>query len=126
MKIHEAVAAAGVRGIVSRGWGGLGELPDGAARPAAVLSIGSVPHDWLFPRCSGVETCFTPNPCPHKASPCQCCLVALCRMTGWSRPAQVCAGTFQGEVNSLCALPSHPGVTGSYDSKCVLCHYTIA
>lgn len=101
MKIHEAVAAAGVRAIVSRGWGGLGELPDGATRPADVLSIGSVPHDWLFPRCSGVENCVIPNPCPHKASPCQCCLVAFfaaqwlrVATTGCSCAAQVCAGTF--------------------------------
>lgn len=52
-KIHEAVAAAGMRAIISRGWGGLGELPDGAAAPRDVLSIGSVPHDWLFPQCLG-------------------------------------------------------------------------
>ena len=52
-KIHEAVAAAGMRAIISRGWGGLGELPDGAAAPEDVLSVGSVPHDWLFPQCLG-------------------------------------------------------------------------
>ncbi|KAK9836119.1 hypothetical protein WJX81_002671 [Elliptochloris bilobata] len=53
-KIHEAAAAAGVRAIISRGWGGLGELAAGAVAPADVLSVGSVPHDWLFPQCLGV------------------------------------------------------------------------
>ena len=86
MKIHAAVAAAGVRAIVSRGWGGLGELPAGAAQPADVLSIGSVPHDWLFPRCSGVETCFSPEPLPTIGTAMSvlscglfCCPVAPCR-----------------------------------------------
>jgi hypothetical protein len=62
LKIHEACAAEGVRAIVSRGWGGLGELPDVAAAPAAdVFAIGSVPHDWLFPQCSGAAPGAAPR-----------------------------------------------------------------
>lgn len=69
-KIHEAVAAAGMRAIISRGWGGLGELPDGAAARKDVLSIGSVPHDWLFPQCLG---------------PPAACLNTACNSRHWPR-----------------------------------------
>ncbi|TVY17840.1 Sterol 3-beta-glucosyltransferase UGT80B1 [Lachnellula arida] len=42
--IFGAVKRAGVRALVSKGWGGLGgnELPEG------VFLLGNVPHDWLF------------------------------------------------------------------------------
>jgi sterol 3beta-glucosyltransferase len=44
-----AVRAAGVRAVVQAGWAGL------AVQSAAdVLSIGPVPHDWLFPRMAAV------------------------------------------------------------------------
>ncbi|KAF9694720.1 hypothetical protein EKO04_007312 [Ascochyta lentis] len=48
--IFEAVKLAGVRAIVSKGWGGVGagEVPDG------VYLIGNCPHDWLFQRVSCV------------------------------------------------------------------------
>lgn len=49
--IVAAAEAAGVRVLLSRGWGKLGE---GVALPDSVLSIGDVPHDWLLPRCSAV------------------------------------------------------------------------
>jgi len=69
LKIHEACAAEGVRAIVSRGWGGLGELPDGAAARADVFAIGSVPHDWLFPQCSGAAP---------GAAQCSCMALSAC------------------------------------------------
>ncbi|HET6313942.1 MAG TPA: glycosyltransferase [Chloroflexia bacterium] len=45
-----ALKQAGVRGIVSSGWGDLGniDLPD------TVLRVEQVPHDWLFPRMAAV------------------------------------------------------------------------
>jgi hypothetical protein len=48
--IFEAVDKAGVRAIVSKGWGGMGggEVPDN------VYLIGNCPHDWLFQQVSCV------------------------------------------------------------------------
>ncbi|PNS19049.1 Sterol 3-beta-glucosyltransferase [Sphaceloma murrayae] len=49
--IFEAVKKAGVRALVSKGWGGFGgkgNAPDG------VFMLENTPHDWLFPRCSAV------------------------------------------------------------------------
>ncbi|KAF5624292.1 sterol glucosyltransferase, partial [Fusarium sp. NRRL 25303] len=48
--ILKAVELAGVRAIVSKGWGGVGvgEVPDN------VYLIGNCPHDWLFQRVSAV------------------------------------------------------------------------
>jgi UDP:flavonoid glycosyltransferase YjiC (YdhE family) len=48
--IFAALEAAGVRGIVSAGWGGLG----GGETPRHVHLIGECAHDWLFPRCAAV------------------------------------------------------------------------
>lgn len=48
--IFAALERAGVRGIVSRGWGHLG----GNAPPPNVYLIDDCPHDWLFPRCRAV------------------------------------------------------------------------
>lgn len=48
--LFAAFERAGVRGIVSAGWGGLG----GVDIPRNVLVIGECPHDWLFPRCAAV------------------------------------------------------------------------
>ncbi|KAJ6630253.1 glycosyltransferase family 1 protein [Mycena sp. CBHHK59/15] len=42
--IFEATAQAGVRALVSAGWGGLG----GASIPSHIFILGNVPHDWLF------------------------------------------------------------------------------
>ncbi|KAF9009574.1 glycosyltransferase family 1 protein [Cyathus striatus] len=42
--IFEATAQAGVRALVSAGWGGLG----GMNVPSHVFILGNVPHDWLF------------------------------------------------------------------------------
>ncbi|KFH43215.1 Sterol 3-beta-glucosyltransferase UGT80B1-like protein [Hapsidospora chrysogenum ATCC 11550] len=44
--IFEAVKKAGVRALVSRGWGGLGseDVPDN------IFMLENTPHDWLFPR----------------------------------------------------------------------------
>lgn len=42
--IFEATAQAGVRAVISAGWGGLG----GVKVPPHVFIIGNVPHDWLF------------------------------------------------------------------------------
>ncbi|MDQ3707479.1 MAG: glycosyltransferase [Chloroflexota bacterium] len=48
--IMKALAQAGVRGVLSSGWGDLGNVD----LPESVLKIGAVPHDWLFPRMSAV------------------------------------------------------------------------
>ncbi|KAJ7144963.1 UDP-Glycosyltransferase/glycogen phosphorylase [Mycena crocata] len=42
--IFEATAQAGVRALVSAGWGGLG----GTTIPDHIFILGNVPHDWLF------------------------------------------------------------------------------
>ncbi|KAG5959187.1 hypothetical protein E4U57_000845 [Claviceps arundinis] len=44
--IFEAIEKAGVRALVSRGWGGFGR--DEA--PENVFMLDNTPHDWLFPR----------------------------------------------------------------------------
>ncbi|KAM5362391.1 hypothetical protein ACJA88_014049 [Fusarium oxysporum] len=49
--IFQAIEIAGVRAVVSKGWGGVGaggDVPDG------VYLIGNCPHDWLFQRVSVV------------------------------------------------------------------------
>ncbi|XP_024521786.1 sterol 3-beta-glucosyltransferase UGT80A2 isoform X3 [Selaginella moellendorffii] len=50
--IIEALKLTGQRGIISKGWAGLGgestEFPD------HIYVLDEIPHDWLFPRCSGV------------------------------------------------------------------------
>jgi len=42
--IYGAVKRAGVRALVSKGWGGIG----GESPPEGVFLLGNVPHDWLF------------------------------------------------------------------------------
>jgi UDP:flavonoid glycosyltransferase YjiC (YdhE family) len=46
----QALARAGQRGVLSSGWGGLkkDELPE------TVFMIGSMPHNWLFPKMAAV------------------------------------------------------------------------
>jgi UDP:flavonoid glycosyltransferase YjiC (YdhE family) len=49
--IFAAVKRAGVRALVSKGWGGLGsdiEVPE------SIFLLGNVPHDWLFQYVSAV------------------------------------------------------------------------
>ncbi|KAF4991311.1 hypothetical protein FDECE_14081 [Fusarium decemcellulare] len=48
--IFQAIKIAGVRAIVSKGWGGVG---DGEV-PENIYLIGNCPHDWLFQRVSAV------------------------------------------------------------------------
>ncbi|KAJ3370567.1 hypothetical protein HDU91_006058 [Kappamyces sp. JEL0680] len=48
--IFRAVQQAGVRAIVSKGWGGFG----GKRPPDNVFLLGNCPHDWLFERVSAV------------------------------------------------------------------------
>ncbi|KAF2668843.1 UDP-Glycosyltransferase/glycogen phosphorylase [Microthyrium microscopicum] len=48
--IFDAVKKAGVRALVSKGWGNVG----GTNPPDNVFLLGNVPHDWLFPRVSAV------------------------------------------------------------------------
>ncbi|RKO89836.1 glycosyltransferase family 1 protein, partial [Blyttiomyces helicus] len=48
--IFDGVKEAGVRAIVSKGWGGLG----GGAVPDTIYLIGNCPHDWLFQNVSAV------------------------------------------------------------------------
>ena len=50
-KIFEAVKLAGVRALVSKGWGGLG---DEGHTPDNIYMLENTPHDWLFPRVSAV------------------------------------------------------------------------
>ena len=49
--IFEAVKNAGVRALVSKGWGGLG---DEGNTPNNIYMLENTPHDWLFPRVSAV------------------------------------------------------------------------
>ncbi|TPX09825.1 uncharacterized protein E0L32_009016 [Thyridium curvatum] len=44
--IFEAVEMAGVRALVSKGWGGLG----GENVPENIFMLENTPHDWLFPK----------------------------------------------------------------------------
>ena len=48
--VLDALAQAGQRGIIARGWGGLSadDLPD------SVFMLDQAPHDWLFPRAAAV------------------------------------------------------------------------
>ncbi|NTV64344.1 MAG: glycosyltransferase family 1 protein, partial [Oscillochloris sp.] len=51
--VAEALAQAGMRGLLYRGaWGDL----DGFALPDHLLRIGDTPHDWLFPQLAAVVT----------------------------------------------------------------------
>ena len=49
--IFDGVEKAGVRAVIGRGWGGMG---DGMDKPDGVFLIDNVPHDWLFPRVDAV------------------------------------------------------------------------
>ncbi|KAJ8117470.1 hypothetical protein OPT61_g1334 [Boeremia exigua] len=49
--IFKAVELAGVRALVSKGWGGFGSNAD---CPDNVFMLENTPHDWLFPRCKAV------------------------------------------------------------------------
>ena len=49
--IFKAVKKAGVRALVSKGWGGLG---DEGNTPDNIYMLDNTPHDWLFPRVSAV------------------------------------------------------------------------
>ncbi|KAI0122446.1 glycosyltransferase family 1 protein [Daldinia grandis] len=44
--IFEAVELAGVRALVSKGWGGLGRVD----APDNIYMLENTPHDWLFPK----------------------------------------------------------------------------
>ncbi|MGN9787767.1 glycosyltransferase [Nonomuraea sp. ZG12] len=48
--VAEAVRLAGVRAVLTSGWGGMrtGDLPD------TVFSLEQAPHDWLFPRMAAI------------------------------------------------------------------------
>lgn len=50
--VFEAVQKAGQRAIISKGWGNLGV--DDVDVPENILTIGSIPHDWLFRQVSCV------------------------------------------------------------------------
>jgi sterol 3beta-glucosyltransferase len=49
--ILNAVKKAGVRCLLSAGWGKIGE---GIEIPSNVFLLGSVPHDWLFRHVSAI------------------------------------------------------------------------
>lgn len=71
--IFKALAHTGQRAIIGKGWAGLGKIKD-EPTPPHVLLVDSVPHDWLFPRCSAVihhgAHAYLHFPY-HKASPCE-------------------------------------------------------
>ncbi|KAJ5424549.1 UDP-glucuronosyl/UDP-glucosyltransferase [Penicillium cf. griseofulvum] len=50
--VFEAIKNAGQRAIISKGWGNLGV--DDVDVPDNILTVGSVPHDWLFQHVSCV------------------------------------------------------------------------
>lgn len=50
--IFDAIHLAGIRALVSKGWGGLGA--DDVGLPEGVFMLGNVPHDWLFQHVSAV------------------------------------------------------------------------
>jgi sterol 3beta-glucosyltransferase len=57
--IVEAVMEAGVRAIVCKGWSSRNQEQDHSVKvleqyPDSILSLDSVPHDWLFPLIQGV------------------------------------------------------------------------
>ncbi|XP_010547048.1 PREDICTED: sterol 3-beta-glucosyltransferase UGT80A2-like isoform X2 [Tarenaya hassleriana] len=49
--IVEVLQRTGQRGIINKGWGGLGNLKE---PKDFVYLLDNVPHDWLFPRCKAV------------------------------------------------------------------------
>ncbi|XP_040995853.1 sterol 3-beta-glucosyltransferase UGT80B1 [Juglans microcarpa x Juglans regia] len=49
--VLEALKDTGQRGIIDRGWGGLGHLTE---IPDNIFLLEECPHDWLFPQCSAV------------------------------------------------------------------------
>lgn len=50
--VLDAVQKAGVRAIISRGWGGF--ATQGTKLPDGVFVVDNIPHDWLFPKVSCV------------------------------------------------------------------------
>ena len=50
--IFKAVALAGVRALVNKGWGGFGA--NNANTPENIFMLGNTPHDWLFPKVKAV------------------------------------------------------------------------
>ena len=50
MKVFDAIEMAGVRAVVSKGWGGLGSRQ----LPSNIFIIGDVPHEFLFRHVSAV------------------------------------------------------------------------
>eukprot|EP00249_Psilotum_nudum_P023855 c29007_g1_i3 orf=2-1705(-) len=49
--IVEALRQTGQRGVIFKGWGGIGNLPE---CPEFVYLLDNCPHDWLFPQCRAV------------------------------------------------------------------------
>ena len=50
--VFEAIRQAGVRALVSKGWGGLGTA--NIEMPSNIFLLGNIPHTWLFERVSAV------------------------------------------------------------------------
>jgi UDP:flavonoid glycosyltransferase YjiC (YdhE family) len=50
--VFEAIHQAGVRALISKGWGGLGST--NSEPPVNVFLVGNIPHTWLFERVSAV------------------------------------------------------------------------
>ncbi|KAK4626159.1 Sterol 3-beta-glucosyltransferase UGT80B1 [Fulvia fulva] len=50
--IFKATKMAGVRALVNKGWGGLGQSNEDT--PDNIFMLGNTPHDWLFPKVKAV------------------------------------------------------------------------
>ncbi|EME46228.1 glycosyltransferase family 1 protein [Dothistroma septosporum NZE10] len=50
--IFKATKIAGVRALVNKGWGGLGQSNEDT--PDNIFMLGNTPHDWLFPKVKAV------------------------------------------------------------------------
>lgn len=83
--IFKATKEAGVRALVSKGWGGLGG--DDLNVPENVFMLGNVPHDWLFQYVSAV--------CHHGGAGTTAAGIAA------GRPTIVVP--FFGDVSDICA-----------------------
>lgn len=49
--IVQALKETNQRGIIDKGWGGLGNLKE---TPESIFLLENCPHDWLFPQCAAV------------------------------------------------------------------------
>lgn len=103
--IFNAVKAAGIRAIVSAGWGGLG----GAEVPPNIFILPGhpgVPHDWLFTKVSAVchrKSCLCPANCLRLTIECS-------RRRSWHDSHWA----FTRKANNHCPVLWGPAVLGQH------------